>query len=410
MRSLKTPPALTKDSVYSDWVQDVEMWESFTDVAQAKRGPAVYLSLKGKVRECVRELGKEVIAADDGVKKIIEKLDKLFKQDKVTLQYQAFKEFHKYKRSAGMSMTDFIAHFELLYHRMKQNGLTLPDGIHAMFLLEASNITEEDERLARATITNLTYDDMKEKIIKMFSEAQGSGPSIGSVAPPVKQEPVFQATHEEDVFYSRSGDGGSGGRGSSHGGYFRGRGAARRNWRGGYNYRGGSSFRGGQSGRGGQFSQNGQFNVRYNKDGNVVRCFTCGSLAHMSNKCPHAFKNRDKNVETVDTADKESHITLMSSEPAEEIASLTRETFGMAILDCGCTKTVSGKPWMSAYKDTLSAEDLRSVSHSTDSDVNFRFGDGKVVNSKEIVEIPIVIGNTKARLKVNVVDNDIPLL
>ena len=53
-RSLKTPPALTKDSVYSDWVQDVEMWESFTDVAQAKRGPAVYLSLKGKARECSR--------------------------------------------------------------------------------------------------------------------------------------------------------------------------------------------------------------------------------------------------------------------------------------------------------------------------------------------------------------------
>ena len=66
----------------------------------------------------------------------------------------------------------------------------------------------------------------------MFGNTQGSGTCSSSIAPPVKEEPGFQSTHEEDVFYSRSG-GSSYFRGGGSG-YFRGRGAARRNWRGGF--------------------------------------------------------------------------------------------------------------------------------------------------------------------------------
>ena len=44
----------------------------------------------------MHELTPEVIGGDNGVKKIIEKLDKLFMKDQNTCAYLAFKEFYDY--------------------------------------------------------------------------------------------------------------------------------------------------------------------------------------------------------------------------------------------------------------------------------------------------------------------------
>ena len=45
--------------------------------------------------------------------------------------------------------------------------MTLPTGAKAYFLLEAANLTVDNERLARAT-AKLDYDDMKRQIQKVF--------------------------------------------------------------------------------------------------------------------------------------------------------------------------------------------------------------------------------------------------
>ena len=72
----------------------------------------MYLTLTGRACECVGEMTPEVISGDDRVKKIIEKLDKIFMKNQNTRAYLAFKEFYHYHRPAGVSITDFIARFE----------------------------------------------------------------------------------------------------------------------------------------------------------------------------------------------------------------------------------------------------------------------------------------------------------
>ena len=81
----------------------------------------------------------------------------------------------------------------------------------------------------------------------------------------------------------------------------------------------------------------------------------------------------------------------------------------MAILDSGCTKTVCGQNWLTAYLDTLSLQDKKTVKRF-DSANSFRFGDGRTVQSLGLVHIPVYIGSKKSILSTDIVHCDIPLL
>ena len=78
----------------------------------------MYLSLKGKARDCGRELAPEVIGAADGFKKLVDTLDAVFKLDANTLSFIAFKEFYDYRRAPGVPITEFFIQFEYLYREI----------------------------------------------------------------------------------------------------------------------------------------------------------------------------------------------------------------------------------------------------------------------------------------------------
>ena len=369
-QQLKTPPVLADEDGYGEWLNDVKIWQLFTDLEKKKQGPALYLTLSGRARECVRELTPEVIGGDDGVQKIIEKLDKLFMKDQNTHAYLAFKEFYDYRRPAGVSITDFIVRFKYLCHKLKQFDMKLPEGVQAFFLLNAANISEDNEKLARATVGELTYENMKAKIQKIFGDPAASEGSGG--APAVKSEPVFETKHE-DVYQSTSSHG------HSRGGKRRGRSQVR--------------FRTGET-------INRQSNP-IGKDGKVLRCFNCDSTKHLSNKCPYP-RGDDSHTQDI-------HITLFSAKPDKAMSALIKEALGMAVLDSVCTKTVTSETWLNLFIDTLTEEDKKLV-NIRPSDMNFQFGDGIEVNSAEIVKFPAVIGTKKVMTVANIVKNDIPLL
>ena len=205
----------------------------------------------------MRELTPEVIGGDDGVKKIIEKLDKLFMKGQNIHAYLAFKDFYDYHRPVGVSTADFIVRFEHLYHNLKQFDMKLPEGVQAFFLLNVANISEDNKKLARATVGEITYENMKAKIQKIIGDPATSEGSGG--APAVKSEPVFEAKHE-DVYQSTSS------RGRGRGGKHRGRSEVR--------------FRTGET-----IHVNRQSNL-IGKDGRVLRGFNSDSTKHLSNKCP----------------------------------------------------------------------------------------------------------------------------
>ena len=368
--SIKSPPVFDpqEDDDYVSWKNDVGIWRLYTDTKEEKIGAAVYLALKGKAREVVRQLKPEDIGKKEGYDLVMRTLDAVYLKDESTRAFCAFKDFYEYKRSSGEKYSDFIVEHERKYNKLKQFRMELPEGVRAFFLLKAANLTDDSEKLARAT-AKLEYIDMKEKVMKIFGDPAIQGES-GS-APAVKEEVFYSQKKtgdddQEEVYY------GHGYRGHSRGG----RGTYR-----GRVYRGGRGAGKGASGRN-------------------LRCHVCDSTRHFVKDCPHKDEQEvNFNV----------HITLLSSKPDSSQKSLLLESFGKGVLDSGCSKTVAGSTWVDEFTKTLSADKLQKVKEYPSSSV-FRFGDGVEAVSTKKVTLPIDVGMYQMDLDVEVVKSEIPLL
>ena len=167
--NIKSPPVFNPDEgdVYENWKSDVAIWQLFTKEEAKRQGPAVYLSLKGKARDAVRELQPADLNATDGVTKITTVLDKIYLPDESTRAYHAFKEFVEYRREGGTNYSNFIDEFETRYREVKRYKLELPVGVQAYFLLQSASLPSDLEKLARTT-AKLEFDDMKDKLQKVF--------------------------------------------------------------------------------------------------------------------------------------------------------------------------------------------------------------------------------------------------
>ena len=350
------------------------IWQMFTDLVKEKQGPAVYLCLSGKARECARDIKSDELGAVDGVSKILTKLDSLFEKDKDTRTFLAFNEFYDYRRPSGDNIVDFLVHFEHLYSKLKKFEVELPVGVQAFFLLKAANLSDENERLARATCGEMNYANMKKSLMNIFGDpASGAG---DNGAPSVKSEPVFQSGHE-DVNYTS--------------GY--------RNWRG----RGRGKGRGFIAGNGPRQDRSNSGTNPLDRDGRIMKCYACGSVSHLSRSCPTRKSGGS------DGKPQDIHITLFNAKPDGHMTSLVKECLGKALLDSACTKTVCGATWLNLYLETLQEVD-KALVEVVQSDTKFRFGDGVEVTSSKLVKIPALIGHQRVMISTDVVSNDIPLL
>lgn len=86
------------------------------------------------------------------------------------MAYMSFKEFYSYKMAAGVNINEYLVRYEFLYQKLQKFGITLPKGVQAFFVLNAANVSEENEKLARTTCSSLTYATMKDTLKKVFSD------------------------------------------------------------------------------------------------------------------------------------------------------------------------------------------------------------------------------------------------
>ena len=187
MSNIKNPPSFNPEEGddYVTWKQDCNVWRMVTKVEKPKHGPSVYLALKGSARDKIRSIDNAVLNSDRGFEEVIAHLDTVYLQETSTRSYMAFKEFVEYRRKSGDKFSVFIVKFEKLYNEIEKYDMKLPTGAKAYFLLQAANISQENERLARVT-SKMEYPDMKTQTQKMFGEMQGKGE--GSDTLPVKNE------------------------------------------------------------------------------------------------------------------------------------------------------------------------------------------------------------------------------
>ena len=337
-RDFKAPPLLSRCSSYECWLKEIEIWQAFTTLTASKQGPAIFLTLEGRAREAVLELEVKAISAETGVKAITDKLDSLYLKDKVQSAYEAYDSFEKFKRPEDMSISQYLNEFERLMVKTKSYGTSMSSDILAYRLLKSANLSETHEQLARATISELKYENMKTQLRKIFGDSNNIT-DCGDLVK-VKVENTHDSFLQEDVYYGRAGS---------------------------YNFKSGYSGLSKQKTRG--YNQNPKFlpkksfergkNVSGrgrnppNSKGDITRCTICESINHWMSNCP------DKVYFEQDDEDVEDNVTLYQSNliTDEHMRTFVSESFNCAILDSGATSTVAGKTWIDCYLDGLTSEE-----------------------------------------------------
>ena len=99
----KSPSLLSNSKSYTDWLKLIDIRRKFTYFEPGRQGPAIALSLEGEAQDAILELDTAVISGTDGVDKIIERLNRLYKKDEPAEKYNALESFETYKRNSRYS-------------------------------------------------------------------------------------------------------------------------------------------------------------------------------------------------------------------------------------------------------------------------------------------------------------------
>ena len=149
--SSKIPPLLSKSPVYTDWKKKIDIWSLFTSLEKEKQGAAILLTLEGAAEEAALELDVSVINSNDGLKSIIQQLDKLYLKDKTLEKFQAF---DSYQRKPETSIHEHIHNFDKLYFKLKSHGTTISEDLLAYKLLKSANLSLQMRNWLRAQQMN----------------------------------------------------------------------------------------------------------------------------------------------------------------------------------------------------------------------------------------------------------------
>ena len=175
-------------------------WQLVTDVHKAKQGAALLLNLPEKDRDIALDLPITEINSEVGVDSIINKLSKIYKKDSVDAAYEDFENFINFKRPSDMSISNFITEFETRYAKTQENKCSLSTNILAYFLLNQAQLSENNNKLVRATLDKLEYEEMKTKLRKVFGSSDEVSPVDVSK---VKIEDINLMDDECEALYGR---------------------------------------------------------------------------------------------------------------------------------------------------------------------------------------------------------------
>lgn len=409
--NLKWPPHFESEDSYVIWREDVELWSRISKIPKNEQAACIRLSLKGRAKVASSEIGLDVLMADDGVTKLLEKLDGLFLVDKGRRQFMAFEKLHNLRRKEGGDVRQFISDFDHCCFEYEKLDMALAPTVKAFLLLSSCNFEKSDQKLVMSAITEVTYEVMVKTVTRIFSGGMGGPSGAGQdIGGSIKIEPVMVG-EREDV---NVGDGA----GALLAGSFR---RGRPRVRGGQYYGTRVNSRSAGTGSSGKWRKQNPVG----QDGQVTRCAICDSRFHWARECPDAYENRNVNGKTgMDNKGDSSRVkgddtegTFLSlflgyagaMDKGGKIQRLVEESSGCVVLDSGCSSTVCGAGWYDTFVKGLSEYEKEKIVMEK-STANFTFADGVTVPSVMKVKLPCMIGGMRAEIATDVVECNIPLL
>ena len=145
------PPAfISKTKTYSTYKADLKRWSRITSVEKKLQAEVVVYNLEGHpsgIKEKIEvKIGSELENNEDGIERLLKFLDTIYQQDEMSDAWVKYKNFQKIARGPKQDISDFILDFDKEYMLAKTAGCVYSDLILAFRLLEASNLSESDEK------------------------------------------------------------------------------------------------------------------------------------------------------------------------------------------------------------------------------------------------------------------------
>ena len=171
-RSIRDPPVMTEP--YEDWKNEVYAWSCYVEEKTPlnKQGIALFLSLEGDARKAAAKVSLDDMKKDEGLKLVLDELDKFFLRDKDRAGFLAYDKFNTYRRPEGMSIKEFLMKFELLLNTCTTHGVELSEKIVAHQMLQSVNILTSKKELVMTTLDKFTPEGMRNQILKLFCEEE----------------------------------------------------------------------------------------------------------------------------------------------------------------------------------------------------------------------------------------------
>ena len=342
MSKIIAPPTLVPGK-YTSWRKEMALWEIACNIDANKQAPTVCLNLPSKAKEAILEMEPAELNKADGMKKLYDKLDGLYKEDANQAALASYETFEKYSRPSEMTIADYLIEFDRMNAQLSVHNIKLPEPVLAYRALKSANLTNDNEKLVKATVTELTLKAMSAQLKKVM----GTGTVNEASGIQIKKEEVaftedIQSKQEnEEVLYS------GWSRGRSRVREFRGR----TPFRGRRGRSGRPSYRTPGRGRWPRTSQTDKLNP-IGPDGNISTCYNCKSKYHWANDCEIDDDNEEEAL--IVLLCEEDFVYTAQDEKEKITKTLLGETLGCMVLDSGTTSTVAGLTWFNCFTDTLS--------------------------------------------------------
>ena len=171
----KAPPAWPSDMTYESWKTEIDIWMAVTELKAEKQAPAVALTLTDRKREIAKETPLAELKSVDGMKILLEKFKKAFQREEIDIAFDDYVKFEQHKRDYNTSVAEHLINFDtILYAKLLQHKMVVPDAILACKLLYSTGLDERDRKMVLAATPKLEFESMKSSLRRIFGDAKSN--------------------------------------------------------------------------------------------------------------------------------------------------------------------------------------------------------------------------------------------